>query len=620
MWLRAAIAILVASAAAAAFSGGATDSNIPDSGAPDRPPAAVRDGYAGSTACRACHAAEHATWYRSFHRSMTQPANDRTIASTWQGEHGKPPWHVRMYRKGDEFWIETPDIAGADPRADTAGRLHRRVVLVTGSHHKQVYWYGTGNGTELDVVPWVWLVQDRKWVPRDAAFMTPHHDRPRNERGNWNDACIECHTTGGRPRLDDKRRSAASDSAEHGIACEACHGEAAEHAEQRANPLSRYAAHLDPSAATDVVNPARLDAERGSEVCGRCHSARRIKADDWPRYNREGPGYRPGDDLDEHYEVIAAAAPHRPSGGREPTDMELPDEEKFWSDGTIRIAGRELNDLRESACYLRGKGDRKLGCMSCHGIHRPDAQARDDQLKPGMRGDKACTGCHADIAAEGSKHTHHPPESVGSSCMNCHMPNVAYTLLKATRTHTIRSPSAQVTKDTGRPDACTLCHLDKPLKWTAGHLRKWYGQTVPELGPDMSSVPSGLVFGLVGNALQRGITAWHMGWAPAREAAGTRWMPAVLLQQLIDPYPAVRYLAGRSLRTIAGFKDLDHDFIADRAAIAAQVAPILGRWFAARRAEHGRDGFVIVDPAAVDDKTYRRLINSRNDRPVSLAE
>ena len=35
--------------------------------------------------------------------------------------------------------------------------------------------------------------------------------------------------------------------------------------------------------------------------------------------------------------------------------------------------------------------------------------------------------------------------------------------------------------ETGRPNACNLCHLDRTLAWTAKHLEGWYGFAPPEL-------------------------------------------------------------------------------------------------------------------------------------------
>src|SRR5688572_33465560 len=42
--------------------------------APHTPKRSVRDLYVGSEACRSCHPGEHASFSRTFHRTMTQRA------------------------------------------------------------------------------------------------------------------------------------------------------------------------------------------------------------------------------------------------------------------------------------------------------------------------------------------------------------------------------------------------------------------------------------------------------------------------------------------------------------------------------------------------------------------
>ena len=52
------------------------------------------------------------------------------------------------------------------------------------------------------------------------------------------------------------------------------------------------------------------------------------------------------------------------------------------------------------------------------------------------------------------------------------MPFTTYGLLKTIRSHQISNPSVQATLETGRPNACNLCHLDKTLEWTANALTR----------------------------------------------------------------------------------------------------------------------------------------------------
>jgi hypothetical protein len=206
--------------------------------------------------------------------------------------------------------------------------------------------------------------------------------------------------------------------------------------------------------------------------------------------------------------------------------------------------------------------------------------------------------------------------------MNCHMPHTTYGLLKASRSHRIASPDAATTLATGRPNACNLCHLDRSLAWTADRLEAWYGTPRPRIDdPDLRSIALGAVYGLRGDAAQRALVAWHMGWAPARETAGSEWMVPILAQLLLDPYDAVRYIAHRSLRMDPAFAGVEFDYLGTDAERAAVRNEVLTRWNERSResAEDGRR--VILDTRGASDAAQlTRLLGMRDDRRIYRAE
>ena len=102
----------------------------------------------------------------------------------------------KAYREGDRLYAEFTEERGA-----VAREVRVPLVMSTGSHHMQVYWYPTGEGNLLDQFPLVWLREADRWVPRNAAFIRPPSDHPPSELGRWNSKCINCHTTRGRPRM-----------------------------------------------------------------------------------------------------------------------------------------------------------------------------------------------------------------------------------------------------------------------------------------------------------------------------------------------------------------------------------------------------------------------------------
>ena len=58
------------------------------------------------------------------------------------------------------------------------------------------------------------------------------------------------------------------------------------------------------------------------------------------------------------------------------------------------------------------------------------------------------------------------------------------------------------------------------------------------------------MWALSGDAAKRAITAWHLGWPPAREVSDTVLADEALMILLDDPYAAVRHIAQARLREL----------------------------------------------------------------------
>ena len=615
------------------------DRPVPESEVADRPVEVTADGYVSSDTCRACHPSEYESWHGSYHRTMTQVATPDTVSADFDGVrveavHGSP---MQLERRGDELWAEFDDPGWEGPDAERP-RIRRRVVMMTGSHHQNIYWYATGHDRGLNILPGAYLLAEDKWVPRSALVLHPPGQSLAMLDGHWNAVCIVCHTTQGRTAFDTPYRSApfaeqAIDTtvAEFGIACESCHGPAQAHLEANRNPLHRYASHLAGDGDPTIVQPATLDPVRSSQVCGQCHSVwEYYDAEDERQASREGLPYRPGDELRDTRFIVQPAADRTSAEIRSLVAAD-PDfvRGSFWPDGTIRVSGREYNGLLDSSCFRDAESpERTLSCFSCHSMHKPAddprtvaAWADTHQVSAGMEGDEACLQCHEPLRADPAAHTRHAPESAGSRCYNCHMPYTSYGLLKAIRSHTVGSPSAAETVQVGRPNACNLCHLDKTLAWTAEALEAWYEIPVPPMRNGDRTVAAGLRWMLAGDAGLRALTAWSMGWQPAQEASGTTWMVPHLGEALGDPYDAVRFIAARSLRSLPGYANLDYDFVGPRQARVDTAVRVLREWRASPAARLRREPELLVDPRGelrVD--AMRRLFDARDRRPLFLRE
>lgn len=598
-----------------------------------RPIQVAHDGYVGSQQCRECHVKEHESWHASYHRTMTQIASPESVL----GDFDKPDLKLADYdfhaeRQGDEFWVNMPATVLPDPE-DPEGRIDRQIVLVTGSHHMQVYWYPTGEARRLGQFPFVYLLEEEKWIPTVASLLQPPTTPQFPQPGLWNYTCLQCHSTAPRPSYEwaedeepalQDARLVNTEVAEFGISCEACHGSGEQHAKWHREHTGQQ-----PGAEQRLVVPSELEATLSSQVCGQCHSVWRFQStDDFVDWSTHGSPFRPGDEIEEKGRwVLRRGSPHL-EAQRELADY--PATSVVWPDGMIRVSGREFTGLVESPCYTHDDEARQLSCFSCHTLHADGIKRgqmhdwADDQLKPEMRTNRACLQCHDQFASEEqlAAHTHHATDSTGSNCYNCHMPFTTYGLLKAIRSHRIDSPNAGVSQATGRPTACNQCHLDKTLAWTAQHLSEWYDVEPPELEEDERTIADSVRMTLQGDASQRVLMAWSMGWPAAREASGTDWMTPYMLQLLSDSYPAVRIVAHRSFKTQAGFESFDFDPLEpadDReqatTAMAAHYVEL------AKESEITGTSETLFDSSGiVDAEKYKRLLQMRIQTPVTLKE
>ena len=599
----------------------------------DRPIEVQEDHYVSSRTCRACHPRAYATWHASYHRTMTQVATPQSVVGDFDGVELRFAGRTyRLERRGDSFWVDMDDPNWTGNVGDPP-RVQRRIVMTTGSHHLQIYWYATGHNRELGMFAFDYRIAEQRWIPDHASFLQPpwpsHQRYPAASSVRWDKSCIKCHTTHGKPRLD-VTGSLAPDThvAEFGIACEACHGPAEQHVRLNRDPLRRYRLHVGDEPDASIVRPDRLSHDLSSQVCGQCHSVFDLYDDDVPNWRNHGFRYRPGDELTKTRHIIRASHdPYQPVTRklreRDPTLLK----DAFWSDGMVRVSGREYTGMIESPCYQRGD----LSCMSCHAMHmpaddpRPLSEWADDQLAPGMEGNRACLQCHDEFNDKLSEHTHHTSASTGSLCYNCHMPHTTYGVLKAIRSHQIDSPTISATRETGRPNACNLCHLDKPLSWTAEYLEKWYTTPQPEPTTDERSFAASVLSALRGDAGERALTAWSMGWKPAHQTSGTDWLSPYLIQLLLDPYPAVRFIAYRSLRGLPGFYELEYDFVGSHDE-RFQAVLRAGKIWKRLQMKHGTaslttgDAILIGPQGTVNVDVFSALLSERDDRVMILRE
>ena len=233
-------------------------------------------GFITSQGCRDCHPQQYASWHASYHRTMTQPATPAAVQADFDDVTLElRGYEFRLTRAGDEFWVELPDLDYSQvdlsiPLSDPdVPRVKRRIAMTTGSHHAQFAWIaGSGPGNLLRSIPFVYLLDDQRWVPLEDAVL----DTARVGRLNtWNSDCSRCHSVGALPIISPDLSQADTHVAELGIACEACHGPGQAHAQRhRARMTLNDSADDEPDPTT--VLPTRGDHKVSAQICGQCHS------------------------------------------------------------------------------------------------------------------------------------------------------------------------------------------------------------------------------------------------------------------------------------------------------------------------------------------------------------
>ncbi len=589
-------------------------------------------GYVSSERCASCHSDQHASWKRSYHRTMTQLALPGNVLGKFDGQtilsNGLK---YRVYQEGDAYWAEMPNPdemeaivqRGKRGRLEDIPRVQRRVLMTTGSHHYQTYWVESTlpfRERLMQTLPLVYLKEDDRWIPREAAFMVPPEDNIRFMT-QWNHHCITCHSTGGIPGLNPTTGQLESRVGVLGISCEACHGPGeahVRHQEGLAVAVTSIAKAEDAPDST-IVNPLRLGHVQASEICGQCHGVFIARDEEHAQeYALHGIQFRPGGDL--HQSRLYIKHPRAGSNAEDWASYYRNQDfyrERWWEDGTILAGGREYTAMCESGCFQRGE----MSCLSCHSMH--DA-APEDQVKAGLSGSGACTQCHdaPKYTSDVTQHTFHAASSEGSNCLNCHMPYKAYGLLGGIRAHEMAPPNVAASVKLGVPNACNLCHLDKSLDWTQQRMQAWYGQPMLPLSDEQKSTSAAAVWLLKGDAPRRIIAAWHLGWKPAQQASGVDWMAPYAARLLDDPYGVNRYVAARSLRSLPGYRNFPFDFLAPQAEQQSAVARAMQIWNGRARGKNlPVNSAVLVDNAGrLDQARFDAIYSKRDNRPASIKE
>lgn len=205
---------------------------------------------------------------------------------------------------------------------------------------------------------------------------------------------------------------------------------------------------------------------------------------------------------------------------------------------------------------LKGKCYSELTCIHCHDPHKPTGT---QWSKSPEQDDVSCLKCHSNFNQPTARqqHTHHAPASSGDRCMNCHMPHINEGMQDVVRTHTIFSPTQADMIQQNQPNACNLCHLDKPIDWKLDQLKTWYGRTYDEQPIAKNYPKRGSAGGL--RWLTQDHPATRLVAASAMARQGTKWAIPGILEMLDDEYVMNRHFSQLALEKLLD-KKLNEEF------------------------------------------------------------
>jgi hypothetical protein len=489
------------------------------------------ENYLDSRKCIACHPDHYVSWARTYHSRMTQEAWPTTVQGDFERDNRLEYLGVKalMERRGRAFTM-TLEFGDSSRRVFTVDRT-------IGSRRVEQY-LSKQEGQYLRL-PLAYDLINRRWISLNGSFFYPDGRNYFQHQTQWDSNCVFCHNVKAQPHLNPKNRAFDTQVTELGIACGACHGPAAAHAQQGTSPFVRAWWRLGAGGNKQIVNPKKLTPERALMVCGHCHGQRVPEPlDRIQELMTRGDPYNAGDDLASFYRPV----------WRETKVGEYSFANRFWNNGAPRLTAYEYQGLLRSRCFLDGDRRERINCLTCHSMHEGDPKG---QIKPENRTDTPCLACHQQFAqaAALTQHTKHKSDSIGRRCYNCHMPRVVYGIMSFHPTHEITVPDPHLTATQAVPNACNQCHLDKSVNWAISASKQWWPGRFSnaKLGVDNQfNFPEGPRALFAGDALTRALAAEAMGGGGPMKL-DANWANPFLIEAFADNYPIVRFFAAHGL-------------------------------------------------------------------------
>jgi predicted CXXCH cytochrome family protein len=394
--------------------------------------------YAGSQACRECHARVYGSWQSTGMARMFRDYRPADVIGDFSGKQTVSD-HARAVTDGTRHFFEIR-------RGDSGEWVRYPVDYVIGSKWQQAYATRLPD-SRLLVFPiqysrlrsaWVnyWQLVDAPGSPR--TDISQFHRAPVD--AVYQTTCAPCHTS----QLSFAAGAvepAAATFREAGVNCEMCHGPSRDHVERlkgSAGPTS--------TTGSSPISFRRLPAQQYVAVCAQCHAQSAV-----------------------HDAQPGGAVNHSEAGEPFRTySLELPaafSRKAFYRDGRYRATTFISEAFARTECFRQGNAT----CGSCHNPHPPNAAQNPTSLKFSEDADAMCVPCHTELRERPERHTRHAAGTEASRCVSCHMPRIMEAVLFQARSHEIDDiPDAAMTERFGNadsPNACLSCHAERDAAW-----------------------------------------------------------------------------------------------------------------------------------------------------------
>lgn len=416
-----------------------------ESETPARPQVALT--YVGAETCISCHPAESAAWRGSHHDLAMQEATAQTVLGDFTAEDFvKGDERTSFARRDDRFFVTTPGPDGERTEYEVAytfghDPLQQYLVAFPGGRYQALAVAWDSRPADQGGQRWFHLHPEEDIPPGDPLHWT-------SPLANWNQQCADCHSTQLTKNYDRASRSYETRFEALDVSCEACHGPASRHV-ATAESGSNFDPNFDFTRRVTGAGGWSLDAGPTArriggpdpnvqlDTCAPCHSRR-------------------GELVENRDPLESFADAFRPA---------LLEPRLYHDDGQIDDEVYVYGSFLQSKMHAAG-----VVCSDCHDSH---------SSKLLLPGNDLCTRCHDRKQYDVPAHHHHPVDSAGASCVECHMPEKTYMVVDPRRDHSLRIPRPDSSVELGTPNACNACHQDRDAAWAAAAVDEWTGGKRP---------------------------------------------------------------------------------------------------------------------------------------------